>query len=552
MRKLSTAVERSSDWTIITDADGCISYVNEAVVCISGYSREELIGANTRVLKSARQDETFHADLWATIRSGQVWRSVVENRRRDGGRFLIDMTITPLVDGSGVVTNFVSTGKDITAQAKVEARLQHLAYYDSVTDLVNRRLFLEKLRQETSRSERHGRRVAVVVADVDRFKMLNDTLGHEGGDQVLKELGTRLQAVTREGDIVARLGTDEFGVALSDVAELRDVARIVSESLRRVTHAPLHVGDRDVVTSFATGVAVFPDDGASADEILEHAYSALAKAKKLGGNNLQFYEPAMNAHTAEFVNTQRRLADAITEDEFVLHYQPYMDVWGGGLAGMEALIRWQPGGGDLIPPGVFIPVLEETGMMHEVEEWILGAICDQITRWQAAGHRVVPVSMNVSPIRFRKKGVLERMTRTIEERGIAPTQLTLEITESMFMDDIRYARTTLAGLKEAGFTISIDDFGTGFSSLSYLAQLPVDNLKIDMSFVRNLQTDPRAESIVKAIIQMARGIGLKTIAEGVENGEQLAILRGMDCDFVQGYFFNRPQPPEVIEADFLS
>jgi diguanylate cyclase (GGDEF)-like protein/PAS domain S-box-containing protein len=547
-RKLTLAVEQFADWTIITDPRGLITYANDAVVHLSGFARAELVGQRMSVFRSGKQSPELYQKLWQTIRAGEVWRSVMENRAKDGSLFLLDMTIQSLKDERGQIDHFVMTAKDVTQEKAYEERLHRLANFDSLTELPNRRLFVERLSQACARTSRQDRMVAVVVLNLDRFKRINDSLGYQLGDEVLQEVARRLTAALREGDIVARLGTDEFGVALVDVDSVEDVVLVVEKQLIGVLQAPIAVGGEEAVATASAGITVLSAERADARHLLEDAYAALERAKKLGGNNYKFHEPGMNDRVVEFVKTQRRLVDALAGSEYVLHYQPYVALDTGRPAGMEALLRWRQPDGSLVPPGRFIPVLEETGMILEVGRWIISEAARQIQAWQMAGVPVVPVSVNLSPIQFRDRSLAPFIQETMKEAGVAPDLLVFEITESTFMDDITHSQQVLQDLQDLGHAISVDDFGTGYSSLAYLKSLPVDNLKIDISFVRDLLNDPESASIVRAIIQMAQGLELKTIAEGVEEEAQYDLLRTLHCDFVQGYYKARPTPADQISA----
>jgi len=547
-RKLSLAAEQSADWIVITDPQGIATYANEAVRRISGYGPEELLGRKTSALRSGKHGQDFYRDMWSTISAGRTWRSLVENRARDGRSFLLDMTIQPLKDADDRITHYVSTGRDVTQEKAYEERLHRLANFDALTELPNRQLFVERLGQACARSVRQERLVAVVVLDLDRFKMLNESLGYQAGDEILREVPRRIGWLLREGDIIARLGADEYGIALVDVESLEDVVMVVEECLLGALRSPFATGEEGAIVSASIGITVLSDERAEPGQLLEEAYAALDLAKKRGGNGYVFHQPGMNAKVAEFMQIQRRLANALSGREFVLHYQPYVELAKGKPAGMEALLRWRQPDGSLVPPGRFIPVLEETGMIKEVGAWIIGEAAAQVGRWWQAGTPVVPVAVNLSPVQFRDQNLVSSIQEAVERAGIPPTLLAFENTESTFMDDIQHSQQVLRRIQTLGHAISVDDFGTGYSSLAYLKSLPVDALKIDMSFIRDLLSDPDSASIVTAIIQMAHSLDLKTIAEGVEDEQQYKVLRILRCDFAQGWYKARPTPAEEIEG----
>lgn len=551
MKKLSLAVERASDWVLITDRDGNIEYLNRSVEEISGYKKEELMGQNPRIFRSGKHDEKFFKEMWDTILSGSVYRVIITNRKKNGELFDVYHTITPLKDDNGKVTHFIATAKDMTQQRLLEDRLNYLAYYDSLTGLPNRTLFVDRLDQTLSRAEYDKKLVSVLSIDIDRFSFINDTFGTEIGDRVLKEVGKRLSETLREGDTVARLGSDEFGISLVDIAHSEDVVLLVQRLIDSIRQ-PINLEGEDIVLTSSIGVSIYPEDGNDARTLVNNSNVVMSRVKSGGMNNYQFYTAGINARAKEFVMLERGLYEALKNNEFILHYQPYYDTSSRTISGMEALIRWNSPELGMVPPGRFIPVLEETRMIIEVGQWILETACRQIKEWQDKGYMVVPIAVNFSSIQFRQKDFGLMLARSIKESGIDPRLLTVEITESTFMQDAEFTRGVLEGIKKLGVSVNIDDFGTGYSSLSYLKRLPVDNLKIDISFIREIADNPDDATIVNTIISMAHNLGLKTIAEGVENEEQWKILRILRCDMIQGYYFNRPLSAEDAEEIFKS
>lgn len=545
MDTLATAVKQSSDWILIADRTGMIEYVNDAVERVTGYTREEILGQTPRILKSGKHDRAFYRKMWRTILAGQTYSGILTNRKKNGELFEVYHTITPIKDQAGAIAHFVATSKDITVLRQMKERISFLAYYDDLTGLPNRALFADRLRQTVSRADEHDRYVGVLFIDIDRFHLINDTLGALFGDVLLKETGKRLSGSLREGDSVARFGSDEFVVALADLASTEDLLFLL-EGLQARLAEPIHATGEEIVLNFSIGVCLYPNDTRNGLALLQNADMACQQARKAGGNSCHFFTAEMNRAAAEFILIEKRLKNAIKNHEFVLLYQPYWDTHSRKMVGMEALLRWQSPENGLVLPGKFIHVLEETGMIIEVGDWVFESVVRQLTAWRDQGYPLVPVSFNLSMIQFRRKDLVEKIRRTLAASRLDPALLTAEITESAFMEDIEYTGAVLVELRKMGLSISIDDFGTGYSSLSYLKKLPVDNLKIDISFIRELGKDPDAEAIVSAIITMANALNLKTIAEGVETELQWQALRLLRCDTIQGFYFSRPLPAEDL------
>ncbi len=547
LRKLSLAVEGTSDWVLITDRNGSIEYANAAAIELSGYSREELIGKNPRILQSGQSDPMVYKEMWETILSGQPYRAILKNRRKNGELFELYHTITPLKDEKGEITHFIATSKDLTQQRQFEDRLNYLAYYDGLTGLPNRTLLLDRIKLEIPRGEFRKRLVIVLAVDIDRITYINETLGAEVGDEVLKETGRRLSAVVREGDSVARLGRNKFAMLLVDVAQSQDVVIVVN----KVFHAcrqPLQVAGTDLGVNVHIGISVAPQDTEDAAELVKNAEVALAKCQEQGLNTYQFFTTDMNRLASTFALVQKSLFHALKNNEFLLYYQPYFDVHTRKIAGMESLIRWNSPEHGFVYPSNFIPVLEETRMIIEVGQWIVQEVCRQIRSWQDRGYAMVPVTTNLSAVQFKQTDLGDFLEATVRQSGIDPRNLAFELTESAMMQNPEQVRVLLSRLKDLGISISIDDFGTGYSSLSYLKKLPADNLKIDISFVRDITNNPDDGAIVSSIVSMAHNLHLKTIAEGVETEEQLKILHILRCDMVQGYYFSKPVPADAVES----
>lgn len=518
-----------------------------ACVAVTGYTSEEYASDPDLWLRMVpEEDREIVLEQANRILSGQDTRPI-EHRilRKDGIIRWVRNTLVPHHNTQGRLLSYDGLISDITERRQMEERLEYFAYHDALTGLPNRNLFVDRLKQVLARTNFHKRFIAVLTIDIDRFKSINDTFGLDTGDNVLKEVAGILSASVREGDTVGRLGGDDYGIVLNDVAHFEDIILVVDKIIQNVSH-PIKLNEREVMLTFSIGVSVYPDNGKDAQELMRNADLALSKAKQLGRKNCQFYTADMNEKALEFILMEEHLLGAIKNEEFILYYQPYWEINTKKIAGMEALIMWQSKDLGLISPKRFIPVLEETGMIIEVGEWIFGIACRQAKEWHDKGYPV-PVSINLSLVQFRQRDLADTLERIIKESGVTPQLLTIEITESAFMQDIEFTNSVIKKLKDIGVSISIDDFGTGHSSLSYLKRFPIDNLKIDISFIRDIATDPDSASIVTAIISMAHSLNLKTIAEGVETEEQWKILRLLRCHMGQGYLFSKPMPAEDVE-----
>ncbi|HEX9628130.1 MAG TPA: EAL domain-containing protein [Acidiferrobacterales bacterium] len=540
-QKLSSAVEQTADIIMITDRDGVIEYVNPAFETTTGYSQNEVIGARPSVIKSDRHGRDFFQTLWRTVAAGGVYRDVVINRRKSGELFYEEKTITPLKDAQGRVTHFISTGKDITERMQAQERLQHLAHHDVLTLLPNRALFIERLDHALARTHRSHRSLAVLFLDLDRFKIINDTLGHDFGDRALRICSERLKACLREGDTVARLGGDEFTILLEDLASADDVPPVAQKILDALAQ-PFVVERREFFITTSIGISLGPADGADSQALLRNADTAMYRAKEQGRNKFQFYSADMSARAFQRLTLETSLRRAVERGEFLLYYQPQIDLIGGRVTGFEALLRWRHPELGLVEPAEFLPVAEETGLIRVIDEWVLHTACAQLRAWAAEGRHPGTLAVNLSGGRFSEPRFTDAVARLLREQCVPAAQLELEITESVIMRNDQETLDTLRELNAMGVRLAIDDFGTGYSSLSYLKRFPIDTLKIDRSFVMDITHDPDDAAIVTAVIALARSLDIRAVAEGVETGEQLAFLRARGCDGAQGYLFSHPVP----------
>lgn len=546
IRKLSSAMEKVADSIFITDVNGVIEYVNTAFENSTGYEACEVMGKTPRVMKSDKHDEQFYKQIWDTLLSGEVYRNVFINRRKDGGLYHEAVTITPLKDELGRISHYISSGRDITDSIQIQERLHHLAHHDVLTGLPNRVLFVDRLKHALKRAERRKRSVAVLFLDMDRFKLVNDTLGHEAGDRLLQAMASRLLASVREGDIVARFGGDEFAGFLNDVATPEDVTLIV-DKLSDALAPPFIIDGHELFISGSIGISLYPHDGSDTQTLMKNADTAMYRAKQRSGNTSEFYHADMNVHALARLHMETGLRHAIDRNEFILHYQPQFEIKTGAVVGIEVLLRWQRSEKCLLMPMEFVPLLEETGLIVPVGEWMLHKACLQHLQWMAAGLPSVRMAVNISGRQFDSKNLIQTLRRVMEVVPMPAAFLELEITESILMKNGDTDIASLHTLSDMGIRFAIDDFGTGYSSLTYLKRFPIDILKIDKAFVQDITSDADDAAIVNAIISMAHSLGIKTVAEGVENEEQLDILRKQNCDYAQGYYFSQPFAAEEME-----
>ena len=543
--RLLTTADQASDLVAVLNRRGKIEYVNRAVELASGYTRKELAGKRSRPWLPWYGDQHSFDEMRNLVLTGMPFRGLIACRRKDGSPFLVQEHVTPLRGDNGKVVRLISTARDVTRQQQVEDRLDYLDRYDPLTGVPNRRHFAELLRQELGEKREPDWLLSVLVLDIDRFKHINDIFGSEIGDEVLQRVTEIIRSTVGDQDIVARLGSDEFGVIHRYNAQFIDTGA-VAERIRNTVAQKLSVAGQDIVATVTIGIASFPDSGKDARTLLQNADMALSRAKAQGRNSVQFYSREMNERIVQFYTMEKRLVGALRNSEYRVNYQPYCDLTTKRVTGAEALIRWHNQELGFVSPSAFIPALEESGLIIDVGEWVLRTACRQVRDWKRA-NRPLAVAVNLSHIQFRHRNLVSMIANVLKETNIDPSLLTLELTESICIQDIDFAITVLRKIKDIGVSISVDDFGTGYSSLSYIKRLPVDTLKIDMSFIRDVSRDPDAASIITAITGMARSLRLKTIAEGVESEEQRNILHLLRCDMGQGYLFSPAVGAEEFE-----
>ncbi|HEX8989037.1 MAG TPA: EAL domain-containing protein [Rhodocyclaceae bacterium] len=546
LRMHARIFEHSDEGILITDAQERIVSVNRAFTRITGYSEEEAIGRTPRMLRSGAHDESFYAEVWRRIEVEGRWQGEIQDRRKSGETYPTWVSISAVRNAEGRITHYFSIFSDITERKRAEERIHYLAYYDALTDLPNRALFFKLVDQALAEARRNRQHGALLFIDLNRFKPINDTLGHGIGDRLLQQIGRRLRETLRSEDVVARLGGDEFVVALFDIAR-RDHAGIVAQKLLAALDPPFMVDEHELRVGAAIGISVYPQDGFDTETLLRLADIAMYRAKQSGEDGHAFYSHEMNRRALDRLRIENELRHAIGRGELLLHYQPKVDIAGGRIVGAEALVRWRHPERGMVPPGEFVPIAEETGLIVQVSAWVLDAAVRQARAWQDAGLPPVKVAVNLSARDF-SAALPERVDAVLAQHGLDPARLELEITESQLMHSAERVIGMMDELARRGIALSLDDFGTGYSSLSYLKRFPIDTLKIDRSFVDHIPSDANDCAIAGAIASMAKQLGHRVIAEGVETAEQLTFLRGIGCDEYQGFLFSRPVDAETFAA----
>ncbi|OHB42018.1 MAG: hypothetical protein A2Y11_03210 [Planctomycetes bacterium GWC2_39_26] len=552
LRKVSLVVEQSPNVVLITDTQGNIEYVNPMFTLLTGYTREEAIGKNPRILKSGKTPPERYKRLWWTITSGTEWRGEFCNKKKNGELYWESAFISSIKNAAGDITHFIAIAEDTTERRRAEERIQHLAYYDALTGMPNRAFYNDLLSLALSHAQRRGEMVAVLFLDLDRFKDVNDTLGHSIGDQLLKIVAGRVADSLRKEDTVTRLGGDEFTLLLPGMTQTEDAARIAQKILEAVKK-PLMLGGHELNITASIGIAIYPADGENAEALLKNADTAMYHAKEQGRNSYKFFTPVLQTRTVEHLEVESSLHHALEREEFIVYYQPQVDIKTGRIVSSEALIRWQCPGRGLINPAEFIGMAERTGLIVPIGEWVLRTACSQNKAWQDAGLPPLLVAVNLSAHQFQQENLVKMVELVLKETGMDPVFLVLEVTESAAMKNAETANYMIKRLVGLGVHFVIDDLGTGYSSLSYLKMFPIHALKIDKSFVQDVVTDSNDAALVTAIISMAKGLKLKVVAEGVETTAQLEFLRSLGCDEAQGYLFGKPMPAgefkKMLEQD---
>jgi diguanylate cyclase (GGDEF)-like protein/PAS domain S-box-containing protein len=528
----------------ITDAEAKLVRVNAAFERITGYRAAEVLGQNPRILQSGRHDATFFRAMWSSLEQHGNWRGEIWNRRKDGAVYPEWLNISAVRDANGQVSHYVAVFSDLSEHKQTQEQIEFLARHDALTGLANRALFGERLEHALSRAEQNGQ-LAVLHVDIDRFKQINDTLGHDNGDQLLLEVTARMTAELMPSDTLARLGGDEFALLMEQRADTRPVAALARRLLASISE-PITLAERELVVTASIGISLYPHDGDNIDLLSRHASQALGAAKQRGRNNFQFFDRQLTEGALERLITEHALRGAVTRNELRLVYQPLVRLSDGQLDAVEALVRWQHPELGLVPPDQFIGLAEEIGVIREIGSWVLINACQQLAAWDRDGFPVPRLAVNLSADQLNEPGLVETLSTATDAAGLAASRLELEVTESMLMRSPEHARNVLEELKRLGAKISIDDFGTGYSSLAVLRLLPLDQLKIDKGFVADINNDSNDEAIVRTIIAMAKTLGLETVAEGIETADQLEYLRRQQVDLGQGYLFAEPLAADAL------
>ena len=548
-QKLQRALERSlladkvmtnsSEAIVVTDTKGTVSAINPAFTTMTGYSAVEILGRNIRVLTSERQSRGFYREIWLELTTFRQWKGEIWHRRKNGVVFPAWMTISAVADERGAVSHYVTAFSDITDYKNAREKIDFLAFHDVLTGLPNRVLMIDLLKQAISASPQRNKPMAVLCLGLDKFKHVNDTHGHATGDALLNLVAYRLTRCLRKDDLLGRLSGDEFMVVLNDVQDPGHVAKTCEKILAYLAK-PFNLPDVQLEITASVGVALYPEHGADQDLLMRHADMALLDAKQDGRNVYSFFHDQMNYKVVHYVQTRDALRLALQHAEFELHYQPQIDLESGRVLGVEALVRWNRPYHGLVMPLDFIPIAEESGLIVPLGAWVLREACRQAASWTEAGWGHLVMAVNLSSVQFRRGHLEDEVLAALKDSALAPERLELELTESILLENAESVLGTVHRLKALGIQLSIDDFGTGYSSLSYLQRFNVDKLKIDRSFVMNLLQDQGNHALVQAIIQMAKGLNLRTIAEGVEDVAMAEKLRSLGCDEAQGYFFAKP------------
>jgi len=549
LRLQGVALSSAPNAIIIADRQGRIEWANESFCRLSGCCAEEIIGWTPPFLSNGEPGQWVRETIGEQVPAVETWRGELAQCHKDGHSYIVEQVITPLRDPHGEVTHFITNQEDITARKQSELRIEYLAHHDALTGLANRVIFQDFLTRSLEQSRRRRRTLALLLLDVDRFKIVNDSLGHDAGDLLLKIVADRLRSCVRGTDLVARLGGDEFAIVQAEPDGTEGAASLARRILD-VLARPVVLAEREVHTTASIGIMFFPADDVGTEQFVKNADVALYRAKTEGRNNFQFYSHGMNAGVQERLALENGLRAALAGQEFVVHYQPHVDLGTDRITGVEALVRWRHPERGLLMPGQFISIAEDSGLIVPLGLWVLRQACAQCQTWREAGLPSLRVHVNVSTAQFKRDDVVSTVSEVLAETGLPPNGLGLEVTESLLASDLPVTAETLHRLRRLGVQVSLDDFGTGYSSLSYLAHFPFDRLKVDKSFIRGLVTDSNDAAIVRAIIGMGHALGMRVVAEGVETVEQRCSLAAGGCDEIQGYLISHPLPAEGI-VEFL-
>ncbi|EKT4465453.1 EAL domain-containing protein [Pseudomonas putida] len=541
LRMAAAVFDSTLEGVLVTDSSGLIVHVNRAFMRITGYSRNEVIGQRPSKFKSGRHGAEFYQQIYAALAEKGEWSGEIWNRRKSGEIYPQWQTICAIRDDSGALSHYVAVFSDISAIKHSEQELAYLAHHDPLTGLPNRLLFSDRAEQALANAQASKRGCALLLLDLDHFQSINDGLGHTVGDQLLKLVGERLRETVGSGVTLARLGGDEFGVLAEGCEQVGQAATLAQTLLERMRE-PFVFDDQRLFVGVSIGISLFPSDAQSAAQLLRNADAALGKAKHNGRACYALYTEELTAHAQHRVETAGELRRALEQQELRVFYQPVHDLFSGQLVGVEALVRWEHPTRGMVSPGEFIPIAERTGLIAEIDAWVLRQSCRQMVQWQREGRQLRFVAVNISARLFGQRELYRQVAEVLHDTGLDPALLEVEVTESAVMEDPEVALEQLHRLRELGLNLAIDDFGTGYSSLLRLKRLPVQKLKIDQGFVAGLPEDEDDIAIVRVIIALARSMGMQVHAEGIEQAEQARFLLEQQCDVGQGYWFGRPVP----------
>ena len=546
LRQAAVVFDCTREGVLVSDRNGLIVHVNRALVEITGYTPQEVLGQSPSMFKSGRHGPAFYQDVFESLKNTGQWHGEIWNRRKSGEVYPQWQTIRSICDAKGQVSHYVAVFSDISAIKNSQTELMRLAHHDPLTGLPNRLLFTDRTEQALASAQRHKTGCALLMIDLDHFKIINDSLGHNVGDLLLKEVGERLLSVFGKGFTVARLGGDEFAVLIENCSQVAQAAALAQQILEVMKGAFL-VDQHQLFISASVGISLFPNDALNAEQLLRNADSALFKAKSSGREGYAMYTEELTAHAQYRVEVASDLRRALEQHELRVFYQPVHDLSTSRLIGVEALVRWQHPQRGLVAPGEFIPIAERTGLIAEIDAWVLEQSCWQMRQWQAAGIELSFVAVNISSRLFARPELYQLVSTVLADTGLDPALLELEVTESAVMDNSEVALEQMHHLRELGLRLAIDDFGTGFSSLLRLKRMPVQKLKIDQGFVAGLPGDDDDVAIVRAVIALAQSMGMQVHAEGIEHIEQAQFLLNYNCDLGQGYWFGRPMPASELD-----
>ena len=547
LKRYATVFTNAREGMVITDNKTRIIAVNPAFTEITGYSLGQIAGATPAKLSSGRQDPEYYRKMWTALQERGQWQGEIWNRRSNGEIYPEWLSIAAVRDSAGETTHYIGIFSDVTERKEAEARIHHLAHHDALTGLPNRLLLQDRIGQAIREARRKGSQVGILFMDLDRFKWINDTLGHDAGDHLLRTITRRCLDVLRESDTLARLGGDEFVAILPDLNDAQDAGLVARKLLTAITQ-PCMLDSHELSVTCSIGIAVFPGDGLTDSLLLSNADAAMYRAKAEGRNRFQFYSTDMNAARLGELLLEHQLRGALERQELCLFYQPKVDAHDGTLRSCEALLRWRHAEEGLLTPDRFLPAAEESGLIVPIGEWVIREACRQIRRWLDEGREPVRVAVNLSGQQFAHQNIVQLVREALQEHRLQPHLLELELTETILMRDIERTLLILGELCELGVSLAIDDFGTGYSSLAYLRQFQVHTLKIDRSFVSDIQVGANEAKIASAVIGLAHSLGLRVVAEGVETPLQQAFLAAHACDYLQGYLFGKPEPAEQFSA----